>query len=60
MAGRSQPPSTWRSVPVTQAGLDLTRITAIDVHVHVESDGEGHLSLDDELMAASATDVGRT
>jgi predicted TIM-barrel fold metal-dependent hydrolase len=35
-------------------GLDLASITAIDVHVHVESDAEGHLSLDDELMAASA------
>jgi len=27
---------------------------AIDVHVHVETDGHGHFSLDDELMAASA------
>jgi uncharacterized protein len=35
-------------------GLDLSAITAIDVHVHVESDAAGHLSLDDELMAASA------
>jgi uncharacterized protein len=29
-------------------------LTAVDVHVHVESDGHGHYSLDDELMAASA------
>ena len=29
-------------------------LTAIDVHVHIESDGHGCLSLDDELMAASA------
>lgn len=35
-------------------GLDLGKITAIDVHVHVESDDRGHVSLDDELMAASA------
>jgi uncharacterized protein len=35
-------------------GLDLGRITAIDVHVHVEADAAGHRSLDDELMAASA------
>jgi predicted TIM-barrel fold metal-dependent hydrolase len=33
---------------------DLDGLTAIDVHVHVESDGRGHFSLDDELMAASA------
>jgi uncharacterized protein len=35
-------------------GLDLTALTAIDVHVHVESDGRGQLSLDEELLAASA------
>jgi predicted TIM-barrel fold metal-dependent hydrolase len=29
-------------------------ITALDFHAHVESDGHGHLSLDDELMDASA------
>jgi uncharacterized protein len=29
-------------------------LAAIDVHVHVESDGHGCFSLDDELMAASA------
>jgi predicted TIM-barrel fold metal-dependent hydrolase len=29
-------------------------LTAVDVHVHVEADGQGHYSLDDELMAASA------
>jgi len=36
------------------AGLDLSALQAIDVHVHVESDGRGRLSLDDELLAASA------
>jgi uncharacterized protein len=36
------------------AGLDLSALRAIDVHVHVESDGHGRLSLDDELLAASA------
>jgi len=34
--------------------LNLASLTAIDVHVHVESDGQGRLSLDDELLAASA------
>ncbi len=34
--------------------LNLDALTAIDVHVHVESDGHGRLSLDDELLAASA------
>jgi predicted TIM-barrel fold metal-dependent hydrolase len=29
-------------------------LAAIDVHVHIESDGHGHLSLDDELLEASA------
>jgi len=29
-------------------------LSAVDVHVHIESDGHGHFSLDDELMAASA------
>ena len=36
------------------AGLDLPSLHGIDVHVHVESDGHGQLSLDDELLAASA------
>jgi predicted TIM-barrel fold metal-dependent hydrolase len=34
--------------------IDLDAVSAIDVHVHVESDGHGHLSLDQELMDASA------
>jgi predicted TIM-barrel fold metal-dependent hydrolase len=29
-------------------------LAAIDVHVHIEIDGHGHLSLDDELIEASA------
>ena len=29
-------------------------LTAVDVHVHIETDGHGHYSLDDELMDASA------
>ena len=36
------------------AVLDLTALEAIDVHVHVEQDGHGCLSLDQELMDASA------
>jgi predicted TIM-barrel fold metal-dependent hydrolase len=34
--------------------LDLSAVEAIDTHVHVESDGHGHCSLDSELMDASA------
>jgi predicted TIM-barrel fold metal-dependent hydrolase len=34
--------------------IDPGRLTAIDVHVHVEQDSHGRLSLDEELMAASA------
>jgi uncharacterized protein len=34
--------------------INLDAVTAIDAHVHIESDASGHLSLDDELMAASA------
>jgi predicted TIM-barrel fold metal-dependent hydrolase len=34
--------------------IDIQAITALDVHVHVEADGHGHLSLDQELMDASA------
>jgi uncharacterized protein len=34
--------------------VDPGAVSAIDVHVHVEKDGHGCLSLDDELMAASA------
>src|ERR1700684_140555 len=29
-------------------------LTAVDVHVHIETDGHGPLSLDDELIEASA------
>jgi uncharacterized protein len=34
--------------------VDLGAVEAVDTHVHVESDGHGHFSLDDELMDASA------
>jgi predicted TIM-barrel fold metal-dependent hydrolase len=34
--------------------IDIDAVTAIDMHVHVESDGHGHHSLDDELLDASA------
>src|SRR5260370_35484296 len=37
-------------------GLDVSGVEGVDVHVHVESDGHGQLSLDDELLAASAKD----
>ena len=35
-------------------GLDLSSLVAIDMHVHVEQDGHGHVSLDQELLDASA------
>ena len=34
--------------------MDLAALDAIDVHVHVEQDLHGHLSMDDELLAAAA------
>jgi len=34
--------------------IDVDALVAIDMHVHVETDGHGHFSLDDELMEASA------
>ena len=34
--------------------LDVASLEAIDVHAHVEIDGHGHLSLPDDLVAASA------
>lgn len=37
-----------------ESAIDVESLVAIDVHTHVESDGHGHYSLDDELMDASA------
>ena len=37
-----------------EPAIDLTSIRAIDVHTHIEADDHGHLSLDQELMDASA------
>jgi len=34
--------------------VQVETLTAIDVHVHIEADSHGHLSLDDELIEASA------
>jgi uncharacterized protein len=34
--------------------MHIDSLTAVDVHVHIESDGRGHYSLDDELLGASA------
>lgn len=34
-------------------GVDVENVTAIDIHTHVEIDGCGHKSMDEELMAAS-------
>jgi hypothetical protein len=35
-------------------GLDLDSLIAIDVHVHVEADGQGRFALDEELRTAAA------
>jgi uncharacterized protein len=37
-----------------QPEIDVESLAALDFHVHVESDGHGHFSLDQELMDASA------
>ncbi len=37
------------------AQLDLDRLSAIDVHVHVHADRSGRLALDDELNVAAAS-----
>jgi len=34
--------------------IDLEKIAALDVHVHVEQDLHGHKSMDDELLAAAS------
>ncbi|HSZ38761.1 MAG TPA: amidohydrolase family protein [Trebonia sp.] len=34
--------------------MRIGSLSAVDVHVHIESDGHGHYSLDSELMDASA------
>jgi predicted TIM-barrel fold metal-dependent hydrolase len=34
--------------------MQIDSLTAIDVHVHIEVDGHGHYSMDDELIEASA------
>ena len=36
------------------SGLDLDSLVAIDVHVHVEQDLHGHVSLDQELRDAAS------
>jgi len=35
-------------------GMQTDSLTAIDVHVHIEADGHGNFSMDEELMDASA------
>ena len=41
-------------MPVYTPRIDTEAITALDMHAHVEADHHGHLSLDQELMDASA------
>jgi predicted TIM-barrel fold metal-dependent hydrolase len=37
-----------------ESRVDPDAIVALDLHTHVEADGHGHFSLDDELLEASA------
>lgn len=37
-----------------EPSIDLERISAIDMHVHVEQDRHGHVSMDDDLLAAAS------
>lgn len=37
----------------SRTGLDLDRITAIDVHTHIHADDHGRLALDDQLLHAA-------
>ncbi|MBD7994770.1 amidohydrolase [Arthrobacter sp. Sa2CUA1] len=37
-----------------ELGLDVASLTAIDMHVHIEIDGHGHVSLPQDLMDASS------
>jgi uncharacterized protein len=41
-------------VNAARVSIDLGAIDAIDTHVHIEGDGHGHASLDQELLDASA------
>jgi predicted TIM-barrel fold metal-dependent hydrolase len=41
-----------------EGGVDLARLTAVDVHVHVEADHDGRTSLPDDVAAASAAYFG--
>jgi uncharacterized protein len=43
-----------------EPAVDLDAVRALDVHVHVESDGHGHFALDQHLMDASAADFKAT
>ncbi len=43
----SAAPATYR------CGVDVDAVAAIDMHTHVEVDGDGHRAYDDELVAAT-------
>ena len=38
--------------------MDPARLTAVDVHVHVEADHDGHMSLPEDFAAAPAAYFG--
>src|SRR6266513_2496236 len=46
------------SLCVQEGGVDLARLTAVDVHVHVEADHDGRTSLPEDVSAASSAYFG--
>ena len=51
--GEEFPAEVPRQMTRYEYGVDFDAVEAIDIHTHVEIDGCGHRSMDDELMAAS-------
>jgi uncharacterized protein len=41
-----------------EGGVDLARLTAVDVHVHVEADHDGRMSLPEDFAASSSAYFG--
>ena len=51
--GEEFPAEVLNEMTRYEYGIDFDAVEAIDIHTHVEIDGCGHRSMDDELMAAS-------
>src|SRR5712672_288860 len=50
----------WRTAGLTrrEGVVDLARLTAVDVHVHVEADHDGRMSLPEDFAEASSAYFG--